>query len=94
MLVLDALQHRKHTTHFNVEQAIEAAHRIGARQTWFTHIAHGLAHEQTNRELPAGMRLAHDGLRVARGALNGGVPDVGSEFPMVNNSRQVERRSS
>jgi phosphoribosyl 1,2-cyclic phosphate phosphodiesterase len=64
VLVLDALQHRKHTTHFNVEEAIEAARRIGARETWFTHIAHGLAHEQTNRELPAGMRLAHDGLRV------------------------------
>jgi phosphoribosyl 1,2-cyclic phosphate phosphodiesterase len=64
VLVLDALQHRKHTTHFNVEQAIDAARRIGARQTWFTHIAHGLAHELTNRELPDGMRLAHDGLRV------------------------------
>ena len=64
VLVLDALQHRKHTTHFNVEQAVDAARRIGARQTWFTHIAHGLAHEQTNRELPTGMRLAHDGLRV------------------------------
>jgi phosphoribosyl 1,2-cyclic phosphate phosphodiesterase len=64
VLVLDALQRRKHTTHFNLEEAVEAAARIGARQTWFTHIAHGLPHEQTNRELPEGVRLAHDGLRV------------------------------
>ena len=40
VLVLDALQRRKHTTHFSVEEAIEAAKRIGAKQTLFTHIAH------------------------------------------------------
>ncbi len=31
------------------------AQRIGARQTWFTHIAHDLGHAETNRTLPAGM---------------------------------------
>ena len=61
VLVLDALQYKKHITHFSVEQAIEAARRIGARQTLFTHIAHSLPHEQTNRGLPDGIRLAHDG---------------------------------
>ncbi|HSU68774.1 MAG TPA: MBL fold metallo-hydrolase [Tepidisphaeraceae bacterium] len=69
VLVLDALQHKKHTTHFSVEEAIEAARRIGAKQTLFTHIAHALGHEQTNRELPAGIRLAYDGQRVS-GRLN------------------------
>jgi len=64
LLVLDALQHKKHATHFNVEEAIEAARRVGARQTYFTHIAHGLAHELTNHSLPEGMRLAYDGQRV------------------------------
>lgn len=67
VLVLDALQHVRHTTHFNVEQAVAAAHRIGAKQTWFTHIAHGLSHGKTSRELPKGVRLAHDGLRVWSG---------------------------
>jgi phosphoribosyl 1,2-cyclic phosphate phosphodiesterase len=64
VLVLDALQHKKHVTHFNVEEAVEAARRIGARQTLFTHIAHQLSHAQTNAELPEGMRLAFDGERV------------------------------
>ncbi len=64
VLVLDALQKKKHTTHFNLEEAIEQAKRIKAKQTWFTHIAHGLGHEATNRELPKGMRLAYDGLAV------------------------------
>jgi phosphoribosyl 1,2-cyclic phosphate phosphodiesterase len=67
VLVLDALQWKKHTTHFSVEEAIEAAHRVGAKQTLFTHIAHALAHEVTNRKLPAGMRLAYDGERVNAG---------------------------
>lgn len=64
VLVLDALQWKKHVTHFNVEQAVEAAHRIGARRTLFTHIAHGLSHVETNRALPDTMQLAHDGQRV------------------------------
>ena len=61
VLVLDALQYKKHVTHFSVEQAIEAARRIGAAQIYFTHIAHSLPHEITNRALPEGMRLAFDG---------------------------------
>jgi phosphoribosyl 1,2-cyclic phosphate phosphodiesterase len=64
VLVLDALQWRKHTTHFSVEEAMDAARRIGARQTLFTHIAHALGHEVTNQKLPDGMRLAYDGQRV------------------------------
>jgi phosphoribosyl 1,2-cyclic phosphate phosphodiesterase len=65
VLVLDALQHRKHATHFTVQEALEAAARIGAGRTFFTHIAHGLAHEATNETFPANIRLAYDGLRVA-----------------------------
>lgn len=65
VLVLDALQHKRHTTHFSLEQAVEEARRINARQTWFTHIAHGLSHEKTNAILPPNVRLSHDGLRVA-----------------------------
>ena len=61
VLVLDALQYKRHVTHFSVEEAIEAARRIGAKQTLFTHIAHSLPHELTNRSLPDGMRLAFDG---------------------------------
>lgn len=64
VLVLDALQYKAHTTHFSVDQAIEAATRIGAKQTWFTHIAHALRHEETNAKLPDNMKLSHDGQRV------------------------------
>jgi phosphoribosyl 1,2-cyclic phosphate phosphodiesterase len=64
ILVLDGLQHEKHATHFTLAEAIEAAHRIGARQTFFTHIAHRLGHAETNLTLPPQMQLAYDGQRV------------------------------
>lgn len=64
VLVLDALRPRPHATHFSLDESIEAAKRIGARRTLFTHMSHELEHEATNAALPAGMELAYDGLRV------------------------------
>jgi phosphoribosyl 1,2-cyclic phosphate phosphodiesterase len=61
-LVVSALRHKPHPSHATVEQAVSWARRIGARQSWFTHIAHELGHDETNRKLPDGIRLAYDGL--------------------------------
>ncbi len=63
-LVISALRHQPHPSHATVEQALGWARRIGARQTWLTHIAHELGHQETNRALPAGVALAYDGLTV------------------------------
>jgi phosphoribosyl 1,2-cyclic phosphate phosphodiesterase len=38
------------------------AGRIGARQTYFTHMAHDLGHLETCARLPPGVTLAYDGL--------------------------------
>ena len=64
VLVLDALRHQPHPTHFTLEQAVEMARRIGAERTYFTHIAHQLGHAETNAGLPAGMALAYDGQQI------------------------------
>ena len=64
LLVLDALQYKRHTTHFSVEEALSVAAQIGAKQTFFTHIAHALGHEATNATFPPNIRLAHDGLKI------------------------------
>lgn len=61
-LILDALREKAHTTHFTLDEAVEAATRIGARRTWFTHMTHDLGYEATNARLPGGMALAYDGL--------------------------------
>ena len=67
VLILDGLRLRPHPTHFNLDQAVEMATRIGARRTWFTHIAHEIKHEPINAGLPEGMELAYDGLRFSVG---------------------------
>ncbi len=61
VLVLDALRHRPHPTHFSLAEAVEVAARIGARDTYFTHICHDLPHAETCAALPPGMALAFDG---------------------------------
>jgi phosphoribosyl 1,2-cyclic phosphate phosphodiesterase len=61
-LVLDALRHRRHPTHLTINDAVNIAEKIGAGRTYFVHMAHDLPHEETNRQLPEGMALAHDGL--------------------------------
>jgi phosphoribosyl 1,2-cyclic phosphate phosphodiesterase len=65
VLILDCLRHEPHPTHFSLEEAVEAARRVGARRTLFTHMSHDLEHEATNSLLPPGMELAHDGLSIA-----------------------------
>lgn len=63
-LVLDGLQWKGHPTHFSIDQAIEASRKIGAKQTYLTHIAHGVGHEETSARLPADVHLAYDGLTI------------------------------
>ena len=62
VLVLDALRVHPHPTHFSLDEAIETAARIDARQTLFTHMCHDLPHGETCARLPDRMTLAHDGL--------------------------------
>lgn len=64
VLVLDALRHRAHPTHFTVAEALAVVERVQPRQTYFTHICHDLPHAATNASLPAGVELAYDGLVV------------------------------
>ena len=63
-VVLDALRQRPHPTHFSLSEATEAAHRIAAGRTFFTHMCHDLPHAETNAALPPGMALAYDGLEL------------------------------
>jgi phosphoribosyl 1,2-cyclic phosphate phosphodiesterase len=64
VLVLGALRRKPHPTHFSLQQAIDAGRRCGAKRVLFTHTSHDLEFTQTNAQLPDGMGLAYDGLRV------------------------------
>ena len=62
VLILDALRHRPHPTHFTVAEALQVVERVKPRQTYFTHVCHDLPHAATNASLPRGVELAYDGL--------------------------------
>jgi phosphoribosyl 1,2-cyclic phosphate phosphodiesterase len=64
VLIIDALRHRPHVTHFSVDEAIEIARQLKPKRTIFTHISHDLGHASTTAQLPAGIELGYDGLRV------------------------------
>lgn len=64
ILFLDALRHRPHPTHSTVENSLRLVKVLQPRRAFFTHISHDLPHEETNRNLPEHVRLAHDGLKL------------------------------
>jgi phosphoribosyl 1,2-cyclic phosphate phosphodiesterase len=63
ILALDGLRPApRHPTHFITSEAVECALEIGARETWLIHLTHEVDHEEVEATLPAGIRLAYDGL--------------------------------
>lgn len=64
IVVLDALRREPHPSHSHLDKSIALAQRIGARQTYFTHISHDLDHAPTQANLPDGIHLAYDGLQL------------------------------
>lgn len=65
VLILGALRHKTHVSHFTLEQAVEVAEQLQPKRTIFTHMAHELDYDQTNASLPPQMELAYDGMRIA-----------------------------
>jgi phosphoribosyl 1,2-cyclic phosphate phosphodiesterase len=64
VLVLNALWWRPHPTHMSIDEAIEAAHAIGAGRTYLTHLTHETGHAGLAARLPPGIYPAYDGLTV------------------------------
>jgi len=61
VLVLNALRHEPHPTHFTIEQALAVVERLRPRRTLLVHMTHSLDHATVNAGLPAGIELAYDG---------------------------------
>ena len=63
-LVVNALRFEGgHHAHMLVDEAIDFSRKIGAKQTFFTHMTHQIGfHDEANSRLPEGFLFAYDGL--------------------------------
>ena len=64
VLIIDGLRSKPHPTHLTVSGAIEAAQAIGARRSFITHQTHEKTHVDRTRDLPAGIEVAYDGMKL------------------------------
>ncbi len=63
VLVVNALRIEPHSTHFNLEEALEFTESLRPKKAYFTHISHRLGfHEKVSKDLPENVFLAYDGL--------------------------------
>ncbi|TDX48905.1 MBL fold metallo-hydrolase [Orenia marismortui] len=65
LLIIDALRYEPHSTHMNIDQALEVVNKLEVPQTYFTHLSHRLEHESVNKDLPNNVQLAYDGLKIS-----------------------------
>jgi phosphoribosyl 1,2-cyclic phosphate phosphodiesterase len=66
VLVLNTLRKEKHISHFTLDEAVAVSQEIHPEQTYFTHLSHQMGkHADINAELPEGIELAYDGLRIS-----------------------------
>lgn len=64
-LIVNALHHKAHHSHLNLEEALAFIAEIGPRQAYLTHVSHRMGlYEEMNPQLPPGVDLAYDGLVV------------------------------
>ncbi len=64
IVVLDGLRPMSHPAHMTISEAVEAAQRIGGKQTYLIHMTHHIDHEKVDTELPDGINLSYDKLVV------------------------------
>jgi phosphoribosyl 1,2-cyclic phosphate phosphodiesterase len=65
VLVLNALQKTPHISHYTLDEAIAVANELEIPKVYFTHISHRMGlHKEVEKELPAHIRLANDGLTI------------------------------
>ncbi len=65
ILVVNALHHKEHHSHLNLEQALEFIEKVAPERAYLTHASHRMGlYEEVSKRLPANVFLAYDGLEV------------------------------
>ncbi len=64
-LVINALRPEEHYSHFTIEEALELVADIKPGVAYFIHMSHQFGlHVETEKKLPANVRVAYDGLKI------------------------------
>jgi phosphoribosyl 1,2-cyclic phosphate phosphodiesterase len=64
VMVIGALRHRPHPSHFSIDQAVEASRRVGPERTVLTHLSHNVDYVNDSKGLPPGVEFAYDGMEI------------------------------
>lgn len=65
-LVINALRHEEHLSHFNLEQALEVIGIVNPRISYLTHLCHQMGfHDEEEQKLPQNVKIAYDGLAIS-----------------------------
>lgn len=64
LLILDALRDSPHPTHFSLEESLEEIRKLGAGQSFVTHLSHHFEHNKLSASMPPGVAVPWDGLKI------------------------------
>ena len=63
ILVVNALRKEEHVSHFTLQEALDFIKRINPEKAYLVHLSHQMGkHADINKELPANVECAYDGL--------------------------------
>ena len=66
VLVVNALREEPHSTHFNLQEALDFITLINPEKAYITHISHILGfHKEVQKKLPKNVYLAYDNLEIS-----------------------------
>lgn len=63
VLIINAIRHKPHHSHLNIDEALELIKELKPKKTYFTHISHHLGfHAEVEKTLPKNVFIAYDEL--------------------------------
>lgn len=65
VMILDALRHKPHPTHYSLAESVDMLRRIGAKRSFLTHMGHSLDYAATQAALPPRLFVPYDGLKLS-----------------------------
>lgn len=64
VIILDGLRPEEHPTHFSIDECVEMLGKIGAKQSFITHLTHNSEHHELQTRLGNAVTVPWDGLEI------------------------------